>query len=175
MYFDLQKEPRELARGWIISADPAQRASTPKSTNGTRRSTGARCWQRRSRPARRLVGQRRARRALGLGRLHRRVGSNTGPSPQPRRRRRRIVSDDMPRDLMPRPGTTALQFPDAGGTPRRLAGITLPGAPPLLTAGSNGHVAWGYTNAYGDFLDLVELQADPADPARCARRTAGSA
>jgi penicillin amidase len=33
-----------------------------------------------------------------------------------------------------------------------LNGLTLPGAP-VLVAGSNGHIAWGYTNSYGDWLD----------------------
>jgi penicillin G amidase len=45
------------------------------------------------------------------------------------------------------------------GTPAEpgldLNGVTLPGAP-LLVAGSNGHVAWGFTNSYGDWLN-VEL------------------
>ena len=36
-----------------------------------------------------------------------------------------------------------------------LTGVTLPGAP-LLVAGSNGHIAWGFTNSYGDWLN-VEL------------------
>ncbi len=36
-----------------------------------------------------------------------------------------------------------------------LNGVTLPGAP-LLVAGSNGHIAWGFTNSYGDWLH-VEL------------------
>jgi penicillin amidase len=36
-----------------------------------------------------------------------------------------------------------------------MTGVTLPGAP-LLVAGSNGHVAWGFTNSYGDWLN-VEL------------------
>ena len=35
-----------------------------------------------------------------------------------------------------------------------LNGVTLPGAP-LLVAGSNGHVAWGNTNSYGDWSDAV--------------------
>ena len=34
-----------------------------------------------------------------------------------------------------------------------LTGVTLPGAP-LLVAGSNGHVAWGFTNSYGDWLNI---------------------
>ncbi|WP_192954685.1 penicillin acylase family protein [Gallaecimonas mangrovi] len=35
-------------------------------------------------------------------------------------------------------------------------GLTLPGAPALVV-GSNGHIAWGFTNSYGDFSDLVVL------------------
>ncbi len=35
-----------------------------------------------------------------------------------------------------------------------LTGVTLPGAP-LLVAGSNGHVAWGFTNSYGDWLNVT--------------------
>lgn len=34
-----------------------------------------------------------------------------------------------------------------------LNGVTLPGAP-LLVAGSNGHIAWGFTNSYGDWFDV---------------------
>jgi len=41
-----------------------------------------------------------------------------------------------------------------GESPRDLNGVTLPGAP-LLIAGSNGHIAWGNTNSYGDWTDAV--------------------
>jgi penicillin G amidase len=34
-----------------------------------------------------------------------------------------------------------------------LNGVTLPGAP-LLVAGSNGYIAWGFTNSYGAWLDV---------------------
>jgi penicillin amidase len=37
-----------------------------------------------------------------------------------------------------------------------LNGVTLPGAP-LLVAGSNGHIAWGFTNSYGDWLDVEHV------------------
>ena len=40
--------------------------------------------------------------------------------------------------------------------PRRVAGLTLPGTPTMI-AGTNGDVAWGLTNAYGDYVDLVRL------------------
>ena len=47
--------------------------------------------------------------------------------------------------------------------PRDLVGVTLPGLP-MLIAGSNGRVAWGYTNSYGDFSDIVVVDIDPQDP-----------
>jgi penicillin amidase len=34
-----------------------------------------------------------------------------------------------------------------------VSGVSLPGTP-AVAAGSNGHVAWGFTNSYGDFADL---------------------
>ncbi|HEU4602847.1 MAG TPA: penicillin acylase family protein, partial [Steroidobacteraceae bacterium] len=43
---------------------------------------------------------------------------------------------------------------------RDLVGVTLPGLP-LLIAGSNGHVAWSYTNSYGDWTDVVIVETDP--------------
>ena len=47
----------------------------------------------------------------------------------------------------------------------RVAGVSLPGAP-IVVVGSNGNVAWGFTNSYGHYLDLVELDTDPANPGR---------
>ncbi len=44
-----------------------------------------------------------------------------------------------------------------GNEPRDLAGVTLPGAP-FVISGSNTHVAWGYTNSYGDWTDAVVLR-----------------
>lgn len=43
------------------------------------------------------------------------------------------------------------------------AGVTLPGTP-LVVAGSNGSIAWGFTNSRGDWSDLVLIEPDPADP-----------
>ena len=57
-----------------------------------------------------------------------------------------------------------LEWPAADG-PRSCVGVTLPGVPALVV-GSNEHVAWGFTNSYGDWLDLVVLQTDPADSNR---------
>jgi penicillin amidase len=48
---------------------------------------------------------------------------------------------------------------------RLLEGITLPGHPTLV-AGSNTHIAWGFTNAQTDSGDLVLLELDPTDPNR---------
>ncbi len=41
-----------------------------------------------------------------------------------------------------------------------VTGVSLPGGPAII-AGSNGHVAWGFTNSYGDFQDLVVLAPGP--------------
>ncbi len=49
-----------------------------------------------------------------------------------------------------------------GDTPRDLAGVTLPGAP-FVISGSNTHVAWGYTNSYGDWTDAVLLRPGERD------------
>src|SRR5471032_2451130 len=46
----------------------------------------------------------------------------------------------------------------------RAEGVTLPGVPALV-AGSNGHVAWGFTNSYGQWFDWIKVPALP-DPAQ---------
>ena len=51
-----------------------------------------------------------------------------------------------------------LRWPDVDGL-RDVVGVTLPGTPAVV-AGSNGHVAWGFTNSYGDWADLVILETD---------------
>ncbi len=43
-----------------------------------------------------------------------------------------------------------------------LTGVTLPGLP-LLVVGSNGRVAWGFTNVDADDMDLVRLETNPAN------------
>ncbi|MEO8361157.1 MAG: penicillin acylase family protein [Vicinamibacteria bacterium] len=50
-----------------------------------------------------------------------------------------------------------LRFPDADGKPRTVTGVSLPGAAGIV-AGSNGHVAWGFTNTEGDWNDLVVIE-----------------
>ena len=60
-----------------------------------------------------------------------------------------------------------LRYPDPqrSGQFIDLNGITLPGMPALI-AGSNGHVAWGFTDSYGDWLDWVRIERDPHDASR---------
>ncbi|MCX7513620.1 penicillin acylase family protein [Frateuria hangzhouensis] len=60
-----------------------------------------------------------------------------------------------------------LRYPDAlaPGGQRDAVGVTLPGTPALI-AGSNGQIAWGFTNSYGDWMDWVRVTRDPADPSR---------
>ena len=53
--------------------------------------------------------------------------------------------------------------PIAGTTPTvDLNGVTLPGAH-VLVAGSNGRIAWGFTNSYGDWADLTFVPCIAAD------------
>ncbi|HXC01604.1 MAG TPA: penicillin acylase family protein [Opitutaceae bacterium] len=47
-------------------------------------------------------------------------------------------------------------LPHASDAPLRVAGVTLPGTPAIV-AGSNGRIAWGFTNAYADTSDLVSI------------------
>ncbi len=59
-----------------------------------------------------------------------------------------------------------LRYPAASGADRiELNGVGLPGTPALI-AGSNGHIAWGFTNSYGDWLDWVRIERDPQRPER---------
>ncbi len=57
------------------------------------------------------------------------------------------------------------QDPENASEPHRLIGTTLPGVPTLVT-GSNTHIAWGFTNTWADWGDLVVLETDPANPNR---------
>jgi penicillin amidase len=73
-----------------------------------------------------------------------------------------ILADDMHLGLRV-PGTwfkARMRWKD-GGRNFDEAGVTLPGTP-LLVAGSNGHVAWGFTNTTSDWADVVTLQLNKA-------------
>jgi len=69
---------------------------------------------------------------------------------------RAIVANDMHLGLrVPNIWFRArLRWPDpaAPGGQVDVQGVTLPGLPAVIV-GSNGHVAWGYTNSYGDYAD----------------------
>ena len=68
-----------------------------------------------------------------------------------------IVANDMHLGIgLPPPWYRAeLRWPE-GGRMRHLAGVTLPGTP-VVVVGSNGRIAWGFTNSYADFSDLIVL------------------
>jgi len=53
----------------------------------------------------------------------------------------------------------SLVWPDSDGKEHRVTGVTLPGTPPIIV-GSNGHVAWGFTNSQVDLSDLVVLKGN---------------
>jgi len=61
----------------------------------------------------------------------------------------------------------ALQWPDATEPTGRhtVIGVTLPGVPAVVV-GSNTHVAWGFTNTYADWSDIVMLDVDAANAKR---------
>jgi penicillin amidase len=49
------------------------------------------------------------------------------------------------------------------GEPHRVTGVTIPGLP-LIVAGSNGRIAWGFTNSYTDTADIVLVEPSTIDP-----------
>jgi penicillin amidase len=95
------------------------------------------------------------------------VGSNAWAlSPRRTRDGVAIVANDMHLGLaMPNIWFRLRLRVDGPGEGVDVTGVTLPGTPAIV-AGSNGRVAWGLTNSYGDWVDLVELEIDPADPGR---------
>jgi len=62
---------------------------------------------------------------------------------------------------------TRLRYPDATAPngQRDVNGVSLPGTPAVVV-GSNGQIAWGFTNSYGDWQDWVRVLRDPGDPTR---------
>ena len=77
-----------------------------------------------------------------------------------------LVANDMHLSLRV-PNTwyrASLIFPSTHAkSETRITGVTLPGAP-LIIAGSNGAIAWGFTNAYADTSDLVVINGTSAGP-----------
>lgn len=82
---------------------------------------------------------------------------------------RALIADDM--HLAVRVPNTwyrmALEWTDADVPEgrHRLDGVTLPGVPTLV-AGSNRHIAWGFTTTFGDWSDVVLVERDAADGSR---------
>lgn len=78
-----------------------------------------------------------------------------------------LLANDMHLSLrLPHIWYRARLIVEGGAEPARdLAGVTLPGLP-MLIAGSNGHVAWGFTNSYGDWSDVIVAELDPQNPER---------
>ncbi|TAN06341.1 MAG: penicillin acylase family protein [Rhodanobacteraceae bacterium] len=60
-----------------------------------------------------------------------------------------------------------LRYPDPADPQRMidLNGVTLPGAPAMVI-GSNGHIAWGFTNSEGDWMDWVRVVVNPGNHAQ---------
>jgi penicillin amidase len=80
---------------------------------------------------------------------------------------RAILSNDMHLPLsVPNTWYRATQHYDG----RVVSGLNLLGLPAIV-AGSNGRVAWGFTNFMADVLDLVKLDLDPENPQRYWTRT----
>lgn len=79
---------------------------------------------------------------------------------------RAVVADDMHLSLRaPNIWFRArLRYHDARakGGKVDISGFTLPGLPAVIV-GSNGHVAWGFTNGYIDTADWLSLPKDTAD------------
>ena len=71
---------------------------------------------------------------------------------------RAIVSNDMHLGLSTPNIYYQARLIVNSGERRDVTGVTLPGAP-FVVAGSNGQVAWGFTNSYGDWTDAVLLKA----------------
>jgi len=77
-----------------------------------------------------------------------------------------LVANDMHLGLgIPNVWYRLSQAWSASGQDRKVTGVSLPGIPFVL-AGSNGRIAWGFTNSQGDWTDLVLLTIDPADHSR---------
>ena len=51
-----------------------------------------------------------------------------------------------------------------------VTGVTLPGTPAIV-AGSNGRIAWGFTNSYGEFATVIRLVPVAGDSAAYATAT----
>lgn len=80
--------------------------------------------------------------------------------------RRAIVADDMHLGLRVPHVWYRASFvwgdKDDPGGQQQITGATLPGTPAMVV-GSNGHIAWGFTNSEGDWVDLVIVEPEGND------------
>lgn len=62
---------------------------------------------------------------------------------------------------------TRLIYPSSNADAQQIdiSGASLPGIP-IVVAGSNRHIAWSFTNSYGDFADWVRITFNPQDKSR---------
>lgn len=170
MYLDLQGHlpGRELARGWLKEHSSAAALAflLPETSEYDTPLDGARPLPREAIPAQgpdwlaQPVTQKSA--AIPAEAI---AGSNNWAIAGTRTRGGgAIVANDMHLGLM-LPNTwyrAQLRFPAQAGGMRRITGVTLPGAP-LIIIGSNGDVAWGFTNSAGDYRDFLSIERDPVN------------
>lgn len=54
----------------------------------------------------------------------------------------------------------SFEYNAANNSAVKVTGATLPGTPNMII-GSNEHIAWGFTNSYGDWSDIIVLETTP--------------
>ncbi len=72
-----------------------------------------------------------------------------------------IVANDMHLGIRV-PNTwfrASFEYKTIAGNAVKITGATLPGTPNIII-GSNGHIAWGFTNSYGDWSDVIILETN---------------
>ncbi len=72
-----------------------------------------------------------------------------------------IVANDMHLGIRV-PNTwfrASFEYQNLKGNAVKVTGATLPGTPNIIV-GSNGHIAWGFTNSYGDWSDVIILETN---------------
>jgi len=75
---------------------------------------------------------------------------------------RAIVANDMHLGIRVPNTWYRARLVQTGDEARDVSGVTLPGTPVVVT-GSNGKVAWGFTNSNGDWTDAVLLKPGAAE------------
>jgi penicillin G amidase len=79
-----------------------------------------------------------------------------------------VIANDMHLDFrVPNIWYRARLLETSGRDAFDAIGVTLPGTPSIV-AGSNRHIAWGFTNSYGEFAKVIRLVPVANDPAAYA-------